>query len=155
MLKTKRLNLYPASDAQMERLIEEQTIPELRAAYQEMLDGCLRHPEQWAWYAVWMMEKNDGGGETVGTLSFKGLGADGVLEIGYGVNPDYEGQGYTTEAVSAVVSWAAAQEGVNRIEAETEESNTASQRVLEKTGFRPNGVLGEEGLRFVWRGTAP
>ena len=33
--------------------------------------------------------------------------------------------------------------------AETDAGNAASQRVLEKCGFRPNGILGEEGPRFT------
>ena len=34
------------------------------------------------------------------------------------------------------------------LEAETYAKNAASQRVLEKCGFRPNGTFGEEGPRF-------
>lgn len=66
--------------------------------------------------------------------------------------PEFEGQGLTTEAVVAMCQWAIKQEGVNCIEAETDPDNRASQRVLEKAGFLPNGVIGEEGPRFVWRG---
>ena len=150
MIRTKRLNIYPASNEQMESLISSQTIPELKEAYQEMLDGCLSHPDQLEWYAAWNVELNDESKAVVGNLSFKGLGADGVLEIGYGMNSEYEGQGLMTEAVSAVVRWAAAQEGVRLIEAETEESNIASKRVLEKAGFIPNGKMGDEGPRYVW-----
>lgn len=32
-----------------------------------------------------------------------------------------------------------------------EPGNAASQRVLEKAGFLPNGIMGEEGPRFVWQ----
>ena len=134
----------------MESLISSQTIPELKEAYQEMLDGCLKHPDQREWYAVWNAELNDESKAVAGNLSFKGLDADGILEIGYGMNSEYEGHGLMTEAVSAVVRWAAAQEGVKLIEAETEESNTASKRVLEKAGFIPNGKTGNEGPRYVW-----
>lgn len=151
-IKTERLNIYPASDEAMERLIASQTVPELKEAYRQMLDGCLRHPDQRQWYAVWNIELNDEGRAVVGNLSFKGLEADGILEIGYGTNPGYEGQGLMTEAVMAVVRWAAAQEGVKQIEAETEENNAASKRVLEKAGFVPNGKTGDEGPRFVWKG---
>lgn len=150
IIRTKRLNIYPASNEQMESLILSQTIPELKEAYQEMLDGCLKHPEQREWYAIWNLELNDESETVVGNLSFKGLGADGILEIGYGMNSEYEGQDLMTEAVSAVVRWAAAQKGVKLIEAETEESNAASKRVLEKAGFVPNGKTGDEGPRYVW-----
>jgi hypothetical protein len=40
-------------------------------------------------------------------------------------------------------------DGVLRVEAETEPDNTASQRVLAKCGFVPNGIIGEEGPRYV------
>ena len=149
---TKRLNIYPASNEQMERLIVTQTIPELKDAYREMLSGCLDHPKEREWYAIWNIELNDESKILVGNLSFKGLGADGILEIGYGMNSEYEGKGLMTEAVTAVVTWASGCEGVKQIEAETEESNYASKRVLEKSGFIPNGKMGKEGPRYVWNG---
>ena len=152
MIHTKRLRIYPASDEQMRELIENEPVPELQAAYREMLDGSLEHPDMREWYAIWNIELSDGSGTPVGKLSFRGLGEDGVLEIGYGMNEGFEGRGYMTEAVSAVVRWAAARDGVKLIEAETEESNAASKRVLEKSGFVPNGKTGEEGPRYVWKG---
>ena len=88
----------------------------------------------------------------MGDLCFKGLSADGVTEIGYGLLEEHWGKGYATEAVKAAVDWAASQQGVKTIEAETEEWNTASKRVLEKAGFVPTGKNGEEGPRFVWQG---
>ena len=103
---------------------------------------------RWVWYAIWMIELKNG--THIGELCFKGLGADGMVEIGYGVSEEYEGKGYATEAVSAVVRWAIDQPGVARIEAETEAENIASQRVLEKCGFIATGSIGEEGPRFVW-----
>lgn len=151
MIQTKRLNIYPASDEQMERLIAGQTVPELKEAYRQMLDGCIEHPKEREWYAVWNIERNDGSKTVVGNLSFKGLEEDGSVEIGYGTNEGFEGRGYMTEAVSAVVKWAASQPGVTTVEAETEESNIASQKVLSKAGFVPTGERGEEGPRFVWR----
>ena len=89
--------------------------------------------------------------EQIGSLSFKGISENGIVEIGYGINDGYENKGYTTEAVGAVVKWAAKQPNVNQIEAEAEESNPASIRVLEKCNFIPNGEMGEEGIRFVWK----
>lgn len=149
LIKTERLNIYPASNKEMENLIANEPIPELKAAYRQMLDGCIKHPEKREWYAIWNMELHDESKTVVGNLSFKGLEDDGILEIGYGTNPEYEGRGYMTEAVSALVRWAASRDGVKQIEAETEDGNIASKRVLEKSGFVPNGKLGEEGPRYV------
>ena len=146
MIETKRLRIYPAAREQMEAFIAAETDTELKKAYTEMLEGCLRHPEQWQWYAMWMIELRDG--THIGDLCFKGLGANGVVEIGYGIFEEYQGQGCATEAVDAAVNWALQQPLVIRVEAETAPDNHASQRVLEKCGFLPSGTIGEEGPRF-------
>ena len=147
MLNTKRLRIYPASREQMEAMIASEQDEELKKAYTEMLEGCLRHPNQWDWYAIWMIEKTDG--THIGDLCFKGLREDGIAEIGYGILEEHQGQGYATEAVQAACHWAFLHPDVRSLEAETDAENAASQRVLEKCGFRPNGTFGEEGLRFT------
>ena len=149
MIETNRLRLYVASREQMEAFIAAQSVDVLKAAYTEMLDGCLSHPDQWEWYAIWMIELKDG--THIGELCFKGITENGAAEIGYGISAKYQGCGYATEAVSALVDWALKQIGVVCIQAETDESNTASQRVLEKAGFMPTGERGEEGPLFVCR----
>lgn len=150
MIQTERLNLYPISDEEMKQLISEEQDSGMKQAYTEMLQGCLEHPDNRIWNAVWYMELKEQPGTIVGDFSFKGLGADGMVEIGYGTREGYCCRGYMTEAVRAVSRWAAAQEGVTRVEAETDPDNRASQRVLEKAGYVPNGVMGEEGPRFVF-----
>lgn len=147
VIKTKRLILTPMSDAETEARIQSADSEELRAAYGEMLAGCRADPEHRVWYSPWKMcLKEDGC--CVGDLCFKGPAKNQAVEIGYGVSPDYEGKGYTTEAVQAMAQWAFSQEGVTFVEAETEPGNKASQRVLEKCGFAPDGE-GKEGPRFV------
>jgi len=147
MIKTKRMNIRILSDDEMREMIKNENDEEMKKAYGEMLQGCLDHPEQRQWYAVWMME--DFLGTYIGDLCFKGLDENGSVEIGYGISPEYWGNGYATEAVRAVVEWAEKQEGVNHIEAETAPDNKASQRVLEKCGFFPTGKTGEEGPRYI------
>ena len=147
MVETMRLTLHPASREEMEALMTAQEDPAMRAAYGEMPDGCLAHPEQWRWYAPWLIALKNG--TCIGDVCFKGLGDDGAVEIGYGINPPHEGKGYATEAVDAMVHWAFRQPGVVRVEAETDPGNAASQRVLAKCGFRPTGGFGTEGPRFV------
>ena len=146
MLNTERLRIYPASREQMEAMIASEQDEELKKAYSEMLEGCQRHPDQWDWYAIWMIEKTDG--THIGDLCFKGLREDGIAEIGYGILEGHRGQGYATEAVQAACHWAFLHPDVRSLEAETDAENAASQRVLEKCGFRPNGTFGEEGPRF-------
>ena len=146
MIRTERLRIYPASWEQMDAMIASEQDEELKKAYTEMLEGCLRHPDQWDWYAIWMIEKTDG--THIGDLCFKGLREDGIAEIGYGILEEHQGQGYATEAVQAACHWAFLHPDVRSLEAETDAENAASQRVLEKCGFRPNGTFGEEGPRF-------
>lgn len=145
-IKTERLIIHTASHGEMERFIELQTDEMLKAAYSEMLDESLKHPEQRQWYALWMTELPDG--THVGELCFKGLNDDGSVEIGYGISEEYRGHGYATEAVSAVTRWALIQPDVTRVEAEAEADNIASVKVLTKCGFTPTGTFGEEGPRF-------
>lgn len=148
MIQTERLKIHIATDNEMRDFIAAQEIDVLREAYTEMLDGALAHQNERAWYAMWMIELRDG--THVGELCFKGVSPDGAVEIGYGIDEHYQCCGYATEAVSAVTAWAAQQDGITRVEAEAEEENIASLRVLEKSGFVPTGERGEEGPRFVW-----
>ena len=146
MIETERLRIYPASKEKMKDFISGQANDILKTAYQEMLDGCLMHPEEWNYYAIWMIEKKDG--THIGECCFKGISPNGSTEIGYGISEEYRGRDYATEAVNAVVEWALQQHKVCSVEAETEAGNLASIRVLQKCGFLPTGEIGEEGPRF-------
>lgn len=75
-------------------------------------------------------------GQIVADAKFKGEPDNGAVEIGYGTYPAFGRQGYMTEIVGGLVRWAGAQPGVRRVEAETAVENVASQKVLEKNGFR-------------------
>ena len=147
MIETKRLRIYAASKEEMEQFIKSQTIDVLKLAYSEMLNGCLNNPDQWEWYAIWMIELKTG--THIGELCFKGLDQNGIAEIGYGINDKYQNNGYATEAVKAVLEWAFTNPNVTAIESETELENAASKRVLEKCGFVLNGKIGEEGPRYT------
>ncbi len=146
VIETERLNIRIASDDEMRGIIDKQTDEEMIKAFSEMLQECLDHPEQRQWYATWMIEQKDG--THIGDLCFKGLNPDGSVEIGYGINEEKQGRGYATEATAAATAWALDQPGVSRVDAETDSDNKKSQRVLEKCGFVPSGIMGEEGPRF-------
>ena len=147
-IKTKRLSLHPMSDEEIETMMKRMDSDELRTAYGELLDGCKCDPENRIWYAPWKMVLKDNQ-ESVGDLCFMGPVKNHSVEIGYGVQPEYEGHGYTTEALQAMTQWAFKQKNVVFVEAETVPDNKASQRVLKKCGFVPDGIMGEEGPRFV------
>lgn len=89
----------------------------------------------------------------IGMLGTKG-GPDAhrSVEIGYGFNPDVWGNGYTTEAVAALVDHLATI-GLVTVTAETATTNLASQRVLEKNGFARSGTGWDEedGDLILWK----
>ena len=56
---------------------------------------------------------------------------------------------YATEAASLAIKWAFNHPEVKAVEAETDINNAASQKVLEKCGFKATGTMGEEGPRYI------
>jgi len=150
-IETERLYLYPISNADMARIVEYEKDPEMKQAYGQMLKGCLDNPDNRIWNAIWLMELKTKRGLIVGDFSFKGLGADGMVEIGYGLRDGFCGNGYMAEAVSKITKWALMQEGVKRVEAETDPDNLKSAAVLSKAGYVPLGIMGEEGPRYIFK----
>ena len=65
----------------------------------------------------------------------------GTAGIGYWLVPDARGGGRATRAVGLLARWALAEAGVVRVEAHVEAGNHASQRVLERAGFRREALL--------------
>ena len=92
----------------------------------------------------------------MGSMGFKSPpDATGAVEIGYAVNRSFWGRGYATETVGAIVAWALTQPEVRRVTAECLESNPASARVLEKSGFQRVGRRSTvEGDLLLWESRA-
>lgn len=90
--------------------------------------------------------------QVVGTAGFKGPpDAEGVVEIAYGVAPEYQGQGYATEAANALVEFALGDPSVKTVRAHTLPQQNASTRVLTKNGFRHLGEVIDPEDGRVWR----
>ena len=75
-------------------------------------------------------------GLTIGDMGFHRPPKDGATEIGFGLAESARGQGYATEAATALSRWALAQDGVSRVVARTDPDNLGSQNVLTRSGFR-------------------
>lgn len=148
VLKTSRLVLSPMTIGETEALIASASDPELKNAYSEMLEGILADPDALVWNAPWKICLRSDPDSPIGDAGFKGRPVKGGVEIGYGIEPAFEGKGYMTEAADALVHWALGMPGVEKVYAETAPDNRASQRILEKLFFLPCGE-GEEGPRFV------
>ena len=88
--------------------------------------------------------------ELVGWGGFKGPPKEGIVELGYAIAPDRRGRGLATAATEAMVAEAFAVPEVSAVIAHTLPERNASNRVLEKVGFHPDGEAAEDGER-VWR----
>jgi len=90
---------------------------------------------------IFIVEKKDG--TKVGFVShFNVLHIAGKqLEIGYSLLPSERGKGYCTEAVKIMTDYLFLSKDIERIQAQTDPRNAASNRVLEKVGFKKEGML--------------
>jgi len=99
------------------------------------------------WYTYWLVVIRFGP-YGAGLVGFKGSpDMMGQVEIGYGIDPAWEGKGYTTEAARAMVGWAFSMPGCHAVIAETDRDNIASQKILQKIGMK---VYGETSESLMW-----
>jgi [ribosomal protein S5]-alanine N-acetyltransferase len=90
----------------------------------------------------------------VGMIGFKSPpDGNGSVEIGYGIVPSQQGQGFATQAVDLLVKEGFSKAEIQMIEACTVPMNSASGRVLEKNQFMRDGskIDPEDGEVWVWR----
>jgi ribosomal-protein-alanine N-acetyltransferase len=69
---------------------------------------------------------------------------DSRASVGYDLARAYWGRGIMTEALCEVVRFGFKRMALNRIEADADARNIGSHRVLEKVGFKREGVLREQ-----------
>ncbi len=115
------------------------------------LDFLTLHPEAAGWSTWYFLLRNDGSGKRtlIANGGFKGAPlADGTVEIGYSVMEHFQGNGYATEAVTRLLTWAFEHPEVTRVIAETYPHISNSIRVLEKCGFH---YIGEGSQALVIR----
>ena len=114
----------------------------LKLARMERVDA---RSHSWMTYWLILVESASFG---AGLVGYKGIpDHNGAVEIGYGIDPDYQNQGYTTEAVQALIRWAFHQPNCLAVTAHAVR-NPASGRVLEKVGMQ---VFRSEGEDNFWR----
>ena len=83
-------------------------------------------------------------GKMIGTVGFVKYSPENRrAEIGYAMNPDYEGHGYMTEAVMKLIELGFTEMGLNRIEAMYIEGNGKSRSVMERCGMIFEGMLSD------------
>ncbi|WP_313237294.1 GNAT family N-acetyltransferase [Sporosarcina ureae] len=89
----------------------------------------------------WGIERKETKG-IIGTIGFNAwLPKHKRAEIGYEIHPQQWRKGYTSEAVSQVISYGFDVMGLTRIGAVVFIENEASNKLLGKVGFQQEGVL--------------
>ena len=149
MIKTERLLLIPVDCAMLDSLLESDAT--FFSRYGFINDGgefvnpspnylhkikqrLIDHPEEYPLAVDHLIVVKDIK-TVIGSIDFKYMpNEQGVSEIGYGMKAKYEGRGYMTEAVLAMISFGKAK-GIKMIIADTLIDNTKSQQVLGRCGF--------------------
>ncbi|WP_460636748.1 GNAT family N-acetyltransferase [Larkinella harenae] len=135
-VSTFELNADSSFIREFEEAIEPFIIPNIAA-----------YPEHWLWYTHWLIVHREYN-LTIGGMGAAGPpNADGQVMIGYFIDRKFEGQQYTTEAVTCFLNWIFQHPDVTTVVADTPAEHFASQRVLQKNGFELVGEV-EEGLRW-------
>jgi ribosomal-protein-alanine N-acetyltransferase len=80
-------------------------------------------------------------GEVLGMVALLFRRQPGTVDIGYWLIERARGYGLGSRAVTLLARWALTDAGLARVEALVVPHNTASERVLEKVGFRREGHL--------------
>jgi len=91
----------------------------------------------------WGIERREAEG-IIGTIGFNAWSPKHKrAEIGYEIHPIHWRKGYTSEALSTVLSYGFEKLDLNRIGAVVFTENVASNKLLLKAGFQKEGVLKE------------
>lgn len=80
--------------------------------------------------------------QLVGTIGFHTVSVENrCAELAYDLAPALWGRGIASHVCQVLVDWAHAHVGIARVQATVLESSARSLRVLERCGFRPEGLL--------------
>ena len=107
----------------------------------------LQDPMQAGWSFWYLLTVTPEDPEVLGICGFKGRPDEsGSVEIGYSVLSQYRVNGYASEAVTRLISWAFSHQNVTEVCAETLPHLRQSIRVMEKNGFTFTGSGSEQGV---------
>ena len=106
---------------------------EVRAAIEEMTERAPGDPGGWVQLTV----ENRHTGRLIGDVGVSPADQHpGVIKIGYTIAPEFQGAGYATEAVRALIDYAFDVLQVDIVRAYASAENTPSIRVAEKAGLQ-------------------
>jgi [ribosomal protein S5]-alanine N-acetyltransferase len=153
-LTKEQLANYSIPDFSLENSLHVNTVPRIVPEFLAnvinnkilpSVSDITKNPLYYAFWTIIFKQEN----VMVGDFCFKGEPDEkGEVEIGYGTYPAFIGKGFMTEAVGEMVKWAFAQPHVQSVTAQTDPSNIASQKILEKNNFVEYGRTAEN---ILWR----
>ncbi len=111
-----------------------------RSSFRRRLRQYQRELREDLGYAFFVFRQGDS--KLLGGLSISNIrrGVAQAASVGYWIGAPHVRQGYMTDAVKAAVPFAFDSLGLHRLEAACLPHNTPSMRVLEKAGFRREGM---------------
>ncbi|WP_433009150.1 GNAT family N-acetyltransferase [Kribbella sp. CA-294648] len=91
----------------------------------------------------WFQYAIDLDGRLIGDIGLNT--ADNLMQadLGFTLAPAYQGKGYATEAVGALLEQLFTERELHRVSAECDARNVTSARLLQRLGFRPEGFRPE------------
>jgi RimJ/RimL family protein N-acetyltransferase len=99
--------------------------------------------------AYFIIQKKDG--TSIGLIVYFGQSSASIT-IGYAIEPSEQGKGYGTEALQLIIDYLFLAKEIHRVQANTDPENKASQHILEKVGFKKDGVSRRSSfVRGQWR----
>jgi RimJ/RimL family protein N-acetyltransferase len=159
-LTGERIRLKPVDDSDIDILHRWWNDPEVAGQFTGDYPKGRAEVEALARSAWFYIIESLSEGTKIGFISYYLVRQDypNLFEIGYRIEPSQRRKGYTTEASRLLVDHIfSTRVDVERIESVTDVGNIASQRVLEKTGFRREGVLrkrshakGQSGDEYIY-----
>lgn len=111
-----------------------------------------KNPTDATWWTYFPIHKKDN--QLIGSGGYKGKpSADGSVEIGYEIAPEYRNKGFATEMAKALIQHAFTQNQVNIIYAHTLPEENASTKVLLKCQFKmvKEIIDPDEGKIWKWQ----
>jgi aminoglycoside 6'-N-acetyltransferase len=108
-------------------------VPGVRRDIEEMAGRAPGEHGGWVQFTV----EEHATGQLVGDVGLSNAdGEPGVIKVGYTIAPAFQGRGFATEAVGALVSYAFEALGAEVVRAYADAENAPSIRVMEKVGMR-------------------
>ncbi len=85
-------------------------------------------------------------GELAGTVGFGVPNRDNVIEVGYWLRQDLQGQGIATRSVEAVITMLFVEVGMHRVTIQAATANLPSRGIPERLGFKHEGTMRDGGF---------